>query len=399
WYKRANRDLRIVSRTRLRRHHLMLEQPTEKGSVFTREDLTRSSSESDASFQKIGKQTKRYGKSSGRKVTKHNQAVERIIECMIPRVLQVVERGIQLLVASLQSQQVIQCKCSKRPETREFVPASDIRALSESGESDTSTLMDSEPTAPQVPVPETPIQFTHYRERSPSPESVSEFNPEPEISQLSFPEAFLEFFNMSAYPSGGPATRAPGDRQAFLEEARRINRRDLTVEKFTNAPAQDIQAFVDSISWKHGITRAEWDNMYTDSQNELDEMLLLYLYQKLDGEPARWWATLTKDAKINYKKVTTMLVARYGKDEARQKKNLRHRVANELNGLRQGNRSLGEYIAYAKDLHLRVTPEQETILIDNFINNLADEGFADMSVAGTPRRRWISSKLLIWLSI
>ncbi|OAF55424.1 hypothetical protein VC83_08379 [Pseudogymnoascus destructans] len=198
---------------------------------------------------------------------------------------------------------------------------------------------------------------------------------------------------MSAYPSGGPATRAPGDRQAFLEEARRINRRDLTVEKFTNAPAQDIQAFVDSISWKHGITRAEWDNMYTDSQNELDEMLLLYLYQKLDGEPARWWATLTKDAKINYKKVTTMLVARYGKDEARQKKNLRHRVANELNGLRQGNRSLGEYIAYAKDLHLRVTPEQETILIDNFINNLADEGFADML------RGWYSQEEMDFLQV
>lgn len=43
-----------------------------------------------------------------------------------------------------------------------------------------------------------------------------------------------------------------------------------------------------SITWKHGITRAELDDMSSEEPNELDEVLLLYLYQKLEGEPARW---------------------------------------------------------------------------------------------------------------
>ncbi|KFZ14900.1 hypothetical protein V502_05858 [Pseudogymnoascus sp. VKM F-4520 (FW-2644)] len=47
----------------------------------------------------------------------------------------------------------------------------------------------------------------------------------------------------------------------------------------------------------------------------------------------------------------------------------RRRVAAELSNLRQGNGSLADYIADAKDLHLRISADQEQILTDNVVNS------------------------------
>ncbi|KFX91862.1 hypothetical protein V490_05682 [Pseudogymnoascus sp. VKM F-3557] len=108
------------------------------------------------------------------------------------------------------------------------------------------------------------------------------------------------------------------------------------------------------------------------------QYLVLYIYQKLDGEPAKWWSTLPADSKSGYKKVTDMLVTRYGKNEERLKNALRQHVTLELNNLKQGNKILREYVAQAKDIHFQIEPDQERILIDNFISNLASESFQDL---------------------
>ncbi|KAL5346069.1 hypothetical protein ACLOAV_009100 [Pseudogymnoascus australis] len=82
------------------------------------------------------------------------------------------------------------------------------------------------------------------------------------------------------------------ERRAFIKGAKRINRQDLKVLKFANG-LKDVQTFIDAVSWKHGITRAEFQRMSAEEGNELDEFLVLYLFNKLEGEPARWWTTLT----------------------------------------------------------------------------------------------------------
>ncbi|OAF55469.1 hypothetical protein VC83_08368 [Pseudogymnoascus destructans] len=105
--------------------------------------------------------------------------------------------------------------------------------------------------------------------------------------------------------------------------------------KFANGPAQDVQAFVEAVSWKHRITRAQFEKMSVDEKTELDEFLVLYLFSKLDGEPAQWWANLSKDQKVNFKKVSELLLARYGWDEVCQKRSQWQGVAAELNNLHQ----------------------------------------------------------------
>ncbi|KAL5345070.1 hypothetical protein ACLOAV_010024 [Pseudogymnoascus australis] len=77
------------------------------------------------------------------------------------------------------------------------------------------------------------------------------------------------------HPGGAPATGQMEDRRAFIAEAKKINRQDLKVPKFGNAPTQDVQAFVDAVSWKHGITRAGFERMSGEETDELHECLVL----------------------------------------------------------------------------------------------------------------------------
>lgn len=135
---------------------------------------------------------------------------------------------------------------------------------------------------------------------------------------------------------------------------------------------------MDTISWKHTISRSDHEKMSPDLNGELDECLMLYLFSKLEGEPARWWTNLAEDQKANYKRVTTLLIARYGRDEVRQRRSLRQRVAAELNNLHQRGRSIAEYVAEAKDRHTRIGADQEQTLSDNFVNNMTDPGFANI---------------------
>ncbi|KFY31816.1 hypothetical protein V493_00779 [Pseudogymnoascus sp. VKM F-4281 (FW-2241)] len=182
-----------------------------------------------------------------------------------------------------------------------------------------------------------------------------------------------------------PMAASDRERRAFIAEAKRINRQDLKVPKFGNGPTQDVQAFIDAVSWKHGITSTEFNGMSSEVNNELDECLVLYLFSKLEGEPARWWTNLAKESKTNFKKVAGLMIACYGRDEVCQKRSLCQRVAAELKSLHQRGRSLAEYVAEAKDIHTRISADQEQTLYDNFVNNLTDPGFANVLRALTSR--------------
>ncbi|OAF61850.1 hypothetical protein VC83_01667 [Pseudogymnoascus destructans] len=223
--------------------------------------------------------------------------------------------------------------------------------------------------------------FSGYRESEEL--SVSESHEDASLEELS--RVLIDPFTMSGFGAGTPATAQVDEQRAFIAEAKRINRLDIKVPKFSNGLTQDVKAFVDTISWKHTISRSDYEKMSPDLNGELDECLVLYLFSKLEGEPARWWTNLAEDQKANYKRVTTLLIARYGRDEVRQRRSLRQRVAAELNNLHQRGRSIAEYVAEAKDIHTRIGADQEQTLSDNFVNNMTDPGFANILRALTSR--------------
>ncbi|ELR08415.1 hypothetical protein GMDG_08636, partial [Pseudogymnoascus destructans 20631-21] len=64
---------------------------------------------------------------------------------------------------------------------------------------------------------------------------------------------------MSGFGAGTPATAQVDEQRAFIAEAKRINRLDIKVPKFSNGLTQDVKAFVDTISWKHTISRSDYE--------------------------------------------------------------------------------------------------------------------------------------------
>ncbi|KFY68590.1 hypothetical protein V498_10598 [Pseudogymnoascus sp. VKM F-4517 (FW-2822)] len=112
----------------------------------------------------------------------------------------------------------------------------------------------------------------------------------------------------------------------------------VKVGHFSNDPSQDVAVFIKSINWKHGISKETFEAMSSEESDGLDDALTMYLYSLLEGEPARWFSNLDREVKETYKKVASMLITRYGKDDARFKRSQRQRVAAELNALRQGPR-------------------------------------------------------------
>ena len=59
------------------------------------------------------------------------------------------------------------------------------------------------------------------------------------------------------------------------------------VSAFSNDIAQDVEISIETTNYKHGIYKDVLEAMPTTQIDELDDTPIMYLYSKLEGEPAR----------------------------------------------------------------------------------------------------------------